>query len=209
MNRAPFITFEGIEGAGKTTLALWLAERLKETQIPCLLTYEPGGSEIGHLLRPLLLNTPLEPATELFLFLADRAQHVARIIRPNLEAGTWVLCDRYTDSTLAYQGYARALDLNWLRILNQLATDGLEPDLTVLIDLPVEVALRRATHRNRFEAQELAFHEAVRHGYLQESQRAPQRFLILDGTQPLYILQEQLSETLWARWNIRIAGRRE
>lgn len=209
MNRAPFITFEGIEGAGKTTLALWLTEQLKETQIPCLFTYEPGGSEIGHVLRPVLLNTPIEPVTELFLFLADRAQHVARTIRPHLEAGTWVLCDRYTDSTLAYQGYARALDLNWLRILNQFATDGLEPDLTVLIDLPVEVALRRAAQRNRFESQELAFHEAVRQGYLQEARRAPQRFIILDGTQPLYALQEQLAETLWTRWNIRIADRRE
>ncbi|MEJ5296082.1 MAG: dTMP kinase [Fimbriimonadales bacterium] len=209
MNRAPFITFEGIEGAGKTTLALWLAERLKEARIPHLFTYEPGGSEIGYALRPLLLNAPLEPATELFLFLADRAQHVARTIRPALEQGTWVLCDRYIDSTLAYQGYARGLDLHWLRILNQLATDGLEPDLTVLIDAPVEVALRRATQRNRFEAQDVAFHEAVRQGYLQESKRAPQRFLVLDGTQPLSVLQEQLITELQARWGLWQAGRRD
>lgn len=209
MKRALFITFEGIEGAGKTTLALWLAERLKEAQIPHLFTYEPGGSEIGHALRPILLNAPLEPTTELFLFLADRAQHVARTIRPALETGTWVLCDRYTDSTLAYQGYARGLDLQWLRILNQLATDGLEPDLTVLIDLPVEMALRRATQRNRFEAQQMAFHEAVREGYLQESLRQPERFLILDGTQPLRVLQAQLMETLQERWGIPYRAGRE
>lgn len=198
--RAPFITFEGIEGAGKTTLALWLQERLKAYRQRVLFTYEPGGSDLGKLLRPHLLNAPLEPITELFLFLADRHQHVARVILPALESGTWVLCDRFIDSTVVYQGYGRGLEVRWLRILNQLATEGLTPDLTVLIDLPVEVALRRATTHTRFEAEQMAFHEAVRAGYLQESQREPERFLVLDGTLPLRAIQDALLQEITHRW---------
>ncbi len=198
--RAPFITFEGIEGAGKTTLALWLQDRLKEQGIPVLFTYEPGGSELGKLIRPHLLNAPLEPITELFLFLADRHQHTARLIRPALEAGTWVLCDRYIDSTVAYQGYGRGLEIKWLHILNRLATEGLEPDLTVLIDVPVEIALRRATTQTRFEAEQKAFHEAVRYGYLEEARRAPERFLVLNGTLPLRDLQHTLLQEIHSRW---------
>lgn len=204
MTHAPFITFEGIEGAGKTTLAGLLADWLHEQGVPVLTTREPGGSPIGGYLRELILNHAVHPRAELFLFLAERAQHVSQVIRPALDAGQWVLCDRYTDSTLAYQGYGRGVDLATLRQLNQIATEGLEPDLTVLIDLPVEVALSRASDANRFEHEPLAFHERVRQGYLQESRQFPRRYIVLDGTRPLSDLQEALRQAVVERWGARL-----
>ncbi|MFQ3610159.1 MAG: dTMP kinase [Fimbriimonadales bacterium] len=204
MERVPFITFEGIEGAGKTTLVAFLAEWLQAQGISVLTTREPGGSPIGGYLRELILHHPVHPRAELFLFLAERAQHVSQVIHPALEAGQWVLCDRYTDSTLAYQGYGRGADLATLRLLNQIATEGLEPDLTVLIDLPVEVALSRASDPNRFEHEPQEFHERVRQGYLQESRQFPRRYVVLDGTQPLPDLQEALRQVIVERWGERL-----
>jgi dTMP kinase len=144
MPRAPLITFEGVEGAGKTTLAQHLADWLRAQGVSVRLTREPGGSPLGKHLRPLLLHEPLDAWAELFLFLADRRQHTLQVILPALEQGAWVLCDRYADSTLVYQGYGRGLDIALIRRLNALATGDLTPDLTVLIDLPVEDALARA-----------------------------------------------------------------
>jgi dTMP kinase len=144
MPRAPLITFEGVEGAGKTTLAQHLADWLRAQGVSVRLTREPGGSSLGKHLRPLLLHEPLDAWAELFLFLADRRQHTLQVILPALEQGAWVLCDRYADSTLVYQGYGRGLDIALIRRLNALATGDLTPDLTVLIDLPVEDALARA-----------------------------------------------------------------
>ncbi|MDW8107241.1 MAG: dTMP kinase [Armatimonadota bacterium] len=204
MPHARFITFEGIEGAGKTTLANHLAQWLQAQGIPVLLTREPGDSPIGESLRPLLLHQTIDPYTELFLFLADRREHTLRVIQPALHAGTWVLCDRYADSTLVYQGYGRGLDLALIRQLNDLATGGLTPDLTVLIDLPVEVALARANAPNRFEAETVAFHQRIREGYLQEAAHAPKRFLILDGQAPLTRLLEQVQRALHV-WLPRVA----
>lgn len=191
MPRAPFITFEGVEGAGKTSLAQRLAEWFQAQGVAVLLTREPGGSELGKRLRPMILNQPLDPYAELFLFLADRRQHTLQHILPALEQGTWVLCDRYADSTLVYQGYGRGLEIELIRRLNALATNGLQPDLTILIDLPIETALARAEAPNRFEAETVEFHQRIREGYLQEAARDPQRFLILNGLEPLETLFRQ------------------
>jgi len=200
MPRAPLITFEGVEGAGKTTLAQHLADWLRAQGVPVRLTREPGGSPLGEHLRPLLLHEPLDAWAELFLFLADRRQHTLQVILPALEQGAWVLCDRYADSTLVYQGYGRGLDTALIRRLNALATGDLTPDLTVLIDLPVEDALARANAPNRFEAETLAFHTRIREGYLQLACAEPRRFLVLDGLQPLEALQASLEQAVRERF---------
>ena len=194
-----FITFEGVEGSGKTTLSRWLADGLRAQGVSVLLTCEPGGSELGITLRQVLLQHIPDPLTELFLFLADRAHHVRTVIRPTLQQGVWVISDRYTDSTLAYQGYGRGLDIHLLHQLNQLATDGLTPDITFLIDLPVEVALARTTQPNRFEREELLFHQRVREGYQQIAQHEPERFILLDGTQPIETLQQAILNAVQLR----------
>ncbi len=192
-----FISFEGIEGSGKSTAQRLLAEHLQELGHDPLLTREPGGCVLGRSLRPILLDARtrgLSTRAELYLFLADRAQHVAEVIRPALEAGQAVLCDRYVDSTLAYQGYGRGLDPERLRHINDMATGGLMPDLTLLLDLPVHCGLERAGLRNRqegtvlsegrFDAESLEFHERVRQGYRSLAVEEPERFAIIDAAQP-------------------------
>ena len=174
-----FITFEGIEGTGKSTQIAMLDELIKSRGVPTLLTREPGGSTLGQELRRLLLHMDsqgMSSSAELFLYLADRAQHVAQVIRPALAEGKWVLSDRFADSTVVYQGYGRGLDPRTLHSLNEVAVGGLWPDLTVLLDLPAETGLNRALARNmrdgksreegRFEAEALDFHRRVREGYL-------------------------------------------
>ncbi|AMD91231.1 dTMP kinase [Desulfovibrio fairfieldensis] len=192
-----FISFEGIEGSGKSTAQRLLAEHLQGLGYDPLLTREPGGCALGRSLRPILLDARtrgLSSRAELYLFLADRAQHVAEVIRPALEAGQTVLCDRYADSTLAYQGYGRGLDPEHLRRINDMATGGLMPDLTLLLDLPVHCGLERAGLRNReegtvlsegrFDAESLEFHERVRQGYRSLAAEEPERFAIIDAAQP-------------------------
>ena len=200
MPRAPLITFEGVEGAGKTTLAQHLADWLRAQGVSVRLTREPGGSPLGEHLRPLLLHEPLDAWAELFLFLADRRQHTLQVILPAREHGVWVLCDRYADSTLVYQGYGRGLDIPLIRRLNAIATGDLAPDLTVLIDLPVEDALARADAPNRFEAETLAFHNRIRAGYLELARAEPNRFLVLDGLQPLETLKASLEQAVQERF---------
>ncbi len=190
MRAAVFITFEGIEGSGKTTQLRKLAERLPSA----IVTKEPGGTLIGDRIRAILLDPQsvgMDPTTELFLYAASRRQHVAELIRPALARGSVVLCDRYTDSTLAYQGFGRRLDLDELRTLNDWATARLVPDLTLIFDLPEEVGLRRARSRNdssaalqdesRFEAEDLRFHQRVREGYRSLALAEPGRFVVIDG----------------------------
>lgn len=192
-----FISFEGIEGSGKSTAQRLLAEHFQGLGHDPLLTREPGGCALGRSLRPILLDARtrgLSSRAELYLFLADRAQHVAEVIRPALEAGHIVLCDRYTDSTLAYQGSGRGLDPEHLRRINDMATGGLLPDLTLLLDLPVHCGLERAGQRNReegtvlsegrFDAESLEFHERVRQGYRALAADEPDRIAIIDAAQP-------------------------
>ena len=174
-----FITFEGIEGTGKTTQIARVRDYFEARGREVFLTLEPGGSRVGRELRKMLLhvdNKDLTPITELFLYLADRAQHVAQVIRPELEAGKVVLCDRFADSTVVYQGYGRGLETKVLHQLNEVAVDGLWPDLTLVLDIDPEIGLKRATLRNleegkakeegRFEAEHLSFHKRIREGYL-------------------------------------------
>lgn len=174
-----FITFEGIEGTGKTTQITRVKEYFESMGREVLLTREPGGSRIGKELRKMLLhvdNKDIAPTAELFLYLADRAQHIAQVVRPAVEAGKVVLCDRFADSTVVYQGYGRGLDVAVLQQLNEVAVDGLWPDLTIVLDIDPVVGLKRATQRNaeegkaaeegRFEAEHISFHNRIREGYL-------------------------------------------
>lgn len=190
-----FITIEGIEGAGKTSLLPGLAEYFRASGRSVLTTREPGGSSLGRHLREYLLNPAEHPneEAELFLFLADRAQHVAEVIRPALDRGQVVLCDRYADSTIAYQGDGRGLDHSTLIRLNALATGNLWPDRTFVLDMDVESALLRACKRDinlgtdknegRFEAESLAFHRRIREGFLHRAKEDPDRIRILDATE--------------------------
>jgi dTMP kinase len=186
-----FLTLEGPEGAGKTVLAERLAAALRADGVEVVLTREPGGTRLGERLRDLLLgrdSVPIDPLVDAFLFNAARAQLVREVIRPALDAGRVVVCARYSDSTLAYQGYGAGLDLGSLRDLAAAATGGLQPDRTILLDLPPDVGLRRKTadDRTRFEAAfDLAFHERVRDGFLDLARREPARFAIVDADRPI------------------------
>jgi dTMP kinase len=192
-----FITLEGGEGVGKTTQQALLALQLRQAGYPCLCTREPGGTALGRALREILLHgDPLTPLAELFLYAADRAEHVQKCILPALAAGQVVVCDRFTDSTLAYQGYGRGLDLQQVRQLNHLATGGLQPHLTLWLDLPPEVGLaRKASGRlartglaDRLEQERLEFHRRVHQGFQALAAAEPQRIVRIDaGGSPLEV----------------------
>lgn len=183
-----FLTIEGIEGCGKSTQAARIAAHLKTRGIDVILTREPGGTEVTANIRRLLADpaSNLDRGAELLLFMADRAQHVATVIQPGLAAGRTILCDRYSDSTMAYQGYGRGHDLGWLERLNAFASRGVVPDLTLWIDCDVAVGLGRAKIRNggpgdRFEAEPLLFHDKVRSGFVALHAAHPQRIVRIDG----------------------------
>jgi dTMP kinase len=188
--RGRFITLEGPEGSGKTTAARHLADWLRGCGIETVLTHEPGGTPLGEEIRRIVLHMrgvsdDLDPRADALLYAASRAQHVARVIRPALERGAWVVCARFADSSLAYQGHAYGNDLDELRQLQQFATFGVTPDLTLLLDVPVEVGLarKRAGEWNRFEdTQDVAFFEQVRAGYLALASAEPDRFRVVDGS---------------------------
>lgn len=187
-----FITLEGPEGAGKSTLAKSLAEKLRQQNIDVVLTREPGDGAIGPKIREALLEgESLDPWTELFLFLADRSQHVLTVIQPALEQGKWVICDRFADSTNVYQGHARGLPLPELYHLNLLATHGVHPGATLLLDLDPEVGLARLKDKNRLDKEPLEFHHRVRKGFLTEANRHRDRWHVLDASQPPDALLEQ------------------
>jgi dTMP kinase len=201
-----FITFEGGDGTGKTTQLRVVENLLREMKRSCLLTREPGGTALGKLLRNVLLEVgdeEIAEASELFLYLADRAQHVKQVITPALSAGKIILCDRFSDSTLAYQGYGRGIDLDWLRRLNDTATQGLRPDLSFLFDCPVDVGLARAARRlaqsqkgrssaDRFERERVEFHEKVRQGFLELARAEPERFRVIDASRPVAEVTKQI-----------------
>jgi dTMP kinase len=189
-----FITFEGGDGSGKTTQLKALESYLAARGKSCLSTREPGGTSLGEHIRQVLLEVgqqPITSATELFLYLADRAQHIHEVIIPALDQGKIVLCDRHTDSTLAYQGYGRGIDLGLLRSLNDIASQGIKPDLTLLFDCPVEIGLSRTAQRqstaasgrseDRFEREKIEFHERIRVGFLELARAEPDRFRIINA----------------------------
>ena len=187
-----FITFEGVEGSGKTTQIQRLKKYLTQKGIPCKVTREPGGCSIGERIRKILLNPDhreMTPATELLLYEAARAQHVIEVIKPFIEKEGVVLCDRFMDATLAYQGYGRRLDFKWIQRLNRLSSQGIRPDVTFLLDCPSDVGLKRAIQRNRtlkqekeerFEREEIQFHRRVRKGYLAIARKEPRRVKVID-----------------------------
>jgi dTMP kinase len=191
-NRGKFITIEGVEGSGKTTQAALLAAYLRKQGVDVLETREPGGTEAGEQIRRILLSPlhhGLAPMTELLLFLAARAQLVNAVIVPALNSGKWVTCDRFLDATLAYQGRGRGLDMQAVRNLNEVATDGLKPDLTILLDLDVETGIRRAVASkrefsdspdgDRLEKENKEFHRRVREGYLELARQEPERIKVI------------------------------
>jgi len=187
-----FITFEGIDGCGKTTQFRMLGNWLRERGIEVTETVEPGGTAIGQQIRRILLdpaNADIQPRTELLLYFASRAQNVDQVIRPGLDAGRIVLCDRFTDSTLVYQGAGRGIDSSVVLDLDRIACRGLKPDVTFLIDIDLETSLARAKRRNervgsaesRIDEESAAFHERVRQGYLTLARSEPDRFVVIDG----------------------------
>lgn len=200
-----FITLEGSEGSGKTSQIAPLAEALCLAGYSVLLTREPGGTPIGDQIREVLAafkNTDMEPRTEILLFQASRAQLVAQVIRPHLKSGGVVLCDRYADSTLAYQGYGYKLELGPLRALIDFATGGLKPDLTVLLDLDVDEGLRRRAQSgewNRLDAFQLEFYQRVRQGYLELAQAEPERWVIVDAALPFAAVAEAIRNSVFER----------
>ncbi len=195
---ALFITFEGGEGAGKSVQANTLYQRLLKLAISAVLTYEPGGTPLGDEISRWLkwTNTGIPPLTELLLFNASRSQLVDTVIKPNLKNGKIVICDRFADSTIAYQGYGRGLDLKVVKTVNNAASRGLKPDLTILLDMPVSEGLaRKPKMQDRFEKENAAFHERVRDGYLKLVAKEPERWLVVDAGQS----KEEVAEIIWER----------
>jgi dTMP kinase len=200
------ITFEGGDGTGKSTQLKLLASHLTAQGLACLTTREPGGTSLGQLFRQVLLEVGkqnISSPTELFLYLADRAHHIQEVILTAFESGKIVLCDRYTDSTLAYQGYGRGIDLELLRRLNDIASRGIEPDLTFLFDCPVEVGLSRTARRqaeegagsspeDRFEREKVEFHEKVRKGFLELARAEPDRIHVLRASRSIQDVSEDI-----------------
>jgi dTMP kinase len=195
-----FITFEGPEGSGKTTHIKLLSKWLDEKGCTVLTTREPGGTRIGNVVRQLLLDpdhTEMHPETEILLFSSSRAQIVGEVIQPHLALGGVVICDRFADSTLAYQGYGRGLDLRTLRLITAFATGGLKPNLTICLDLPVMEGLHRkqggeAGEWNRMEREEVAFHDGVRAGFLNLAAAETDRWLVLDATRSISEIQTDI-----------------
>ncbi len=199
-----FITFEGIEGCGKSTQVRLLTKALEETGIHCIVTREPGGTSIGSKIRDILLNPDhkgMAAEAELLLYAADRAQHVREDIKPSIDNGKVVVCDRFADATLAYQGFGRGLNMATIHDLNRIASLGIRPDLTLLLDCPVETGIGRALERNsnnshirddRFEREALAFHRKVREGYLTLAQAEPERIKIVDARNDVESVRKEI-----------------
>ncbi len=195
-----YITFEGGEGCGKSVQAKTLYRKLSKLAIPAVLTHEPGGTPFGNKLGRWLKwtqDTEISPLTELLLFNASRAELVAEVIQPNLKNGKVVICDRYADSTTAYQGYGRGLDLEVVKTINSAATQGLKPDLTVLLDISAEegLARKRGKKQDRFESEDIAFHQRIIEGYLKIAASEPERWLVIDASQS----KDKIAQIIWQR----------
>lgn len=193
MKKGLFITFEGADGCGKTTQMKLFAEYLKKQNIDVILTREPGGKGLGEKVREILLNYdgPVSDRCESFLFLADRAQNIDIIVNPAVSQGKVVLCDRHIDSTVAYQGYGRGLDIERINKLNEIATNGKKPDLTFVFDIDVETSMQRVgKEKDRMESAGIEFHNRVRKGYLELAKQEPQRIKVLDATKSINEIHE-------------------
>ncbi len=197
MKKGLFITFEGADGCGKTTQMNLLAEYLKNQGREVVLTREPGGKGLGEKIREILLNYDGEVSDrcESFLFLADRAQNIDTIVNPAVDAGKIVLCDRHTDSSVAYQGYGRGLDIGRINMLNNLATNGKKPDITFVFDIDTETSMKRVgKEKDRMESAGFEFHTKVRNGYLEIAKKEPERIKVIDASKSIEeIHQEVLS----------------
>jgi dTMP kinase len=200
------IVFEGVEGCGKTTQMHLCSQWLESLNISVVLTREPGGTELGKDLRTLLLekspHKPVGEVTELLLYAADRAQHIEEELKPNLAMGKYILCDRYTDSTIAYQGYGRGLDMSLINNLNQIATGGLTSDITIWLDVDVEVGLSRKRGQaklDRIEQETIAFHRRVQRGYTELAASNPSRIVRIDGNNSQDIVQKSIQDILQKR----------
>jgi dTMP kinase len=195
-----FITFEGIDGAGKSSHVEWLAAFLRERGMVVQVTREPGGTELGEKLRELLLNDPMHLETETLLMFAARREHLAKLIEPALARGEWVICDRFSDATYAYQGGGRGLDRAKFAQLEQWVHGHLQPDLTLLFDLPPAVARERIAAQvrdlDRFEQERADFHDRVRLAYLERATAAPQRIQVINADQPLESIKKLIEETV-------------
>jgi dTMP kinase len=197
-----FITLEGGEGSGKSFHSRTLYRKLTALQIPSILIHEPGGTPLGDRVRRLLKQSrgiPISPLTELMLFNASRSQLVKDVILPNLKEGKIVICDRFTDSTIAYQSYGRGLDLNTVTVINHTAAQGLKPDLTFLLDVPPKIGLSRkqAGANDRFEQEAVAFHQKVREGFLQMASEDTRRWQVINATLP----RNEVSRRIWDKVN--------
>ena len=204
--RGKFITIEGTEGVGKTTNIQYIQDWLQAKDLSFVATREPGGTPLAEQIRDLLL-APREElvcnTAELLLMFAGRAQHLDQVIEPNLEQGLWVLCDRFTDATYAYQGAGRNMSDNLIAKLETMVQGDLRPDLTLILDVPVELGLKRASDRSepdRFEQEKTAFFQSVRNGYLRIAEQDPERCVVIDASQPLAAVQHDIQVALNAFW---------
>ena len=194
-----FITFEGVDGAGKSTHLAWFADALRQRGLDVMATREPGGTPLGEQLREILLNQPMGIGTEAMLMFAARLEHIEQVIKPALRAGKWVISDRFSDASFAYQGGGRGLDWDKLSQLEQWVHPDLQPDLTLFFDVPVEVARQRLANNvslDRFEQEQADFFERVRAGYHKRVQQNPQRYVVIDAAQSLDRVKHKLEEII-------------
>jgi dTMP kinase len=194
-----FITFEGVDGAGKSTHLAWFADALRQRGLDVVITREPGGTPLGEQLRKILLNQPMSSGTEALLMFAARLEHIEQVIKPALRAGEWVISDRFSDASFAYQGGGRGLDWDKLNQLEQWVHPDLQPDLTLFFDVPVEVARQRLANNvslDRFEQEHADFFERVRAGYHKRVQQNPHRYVVIDAAQTLDEVKHKLEEII-------------
>ena len=199
MNKAKFITFEGVDGAGKSTHLAWFTDALRQRGTDLVLTREPGGTPLGEKLREILLHEPMHAETEAMLMFAARREHLEQVIRPAMEQGTWVVSDRFSDASFAYQGGGRGVSIAKLEQLERWVQDDLQPDLTLLFDIPIEVARQRLASNaslDRFELEQGEFFERVRQAYLARAAKKPQRFIVIEAEKSISEVKQKLSEVI-------------
>ncbi len=199
MSKAKFITFEGVDGAGKSTHLAWFTDALRQRGIDLLLTREPGGTPLGEKLREILLHEPMHAETEAMLMFAARREHIEQVIRPALQRGIWVISDRFSDASFAYQGGGRGVSIAKLEQLEQWVQGELQPDLTLLFDIPIEVARRRLANSpnlDRFEQEQGEFFQRVRQAYLDQAARVPHRFYVIRAENTIHEVQQELSRII-------------